>query len=145
MNQFIRILLSTKFAGTMPATQIYVRPNTEIDNKLKETFAEHKGGKVILLLESSTDIETGDSWDESCFESMLEPLLEKSPESTIFMMVEVGNKDAWEEDSNIFKKHKVFQLKAIPTLMVLTSPESVAKRIEGPACLDENGLSELFN
>ncbi|VDO08555.1 unnamed protein product [Rodentolepis nana] len=131
----------------MPATQIYIRPNTEIDNKLKETFAEHKGGKIILLLEASTDIETGDSWDESCckVESMLEPLLEESPESTIFMMVEVGNKDAWEEDSNIFKKHKVFQLKAIPTLVVLTSPESVVKRIEGPACLDEKELSELFN
>lgn len=50
----------------MPATQIYVRPNTEIDNKLKETFADNKDSKVILLLESSTDIETGDSWDESC-------------------------------------------------------------------------------
>ncbi|KAM3174613.1 hypothetical protein ACTXT7_010202 [Hymenolepis weldensis] len=131
----------------MPATQIYVRPNTEIDNKLKETFADNQNRKVILLLESSTNIETGDSWDESCckVESMLEPLLDKAPESTMFMMVEVGNKDAWMEDSNIFKNHKVFQLKAIPTLLVLTSPDSVAKRIEGPACLDDKALSELFN
>ncbi|VDL35861.1 unnamed protein product [Hymenolepis diminuta] len=131
----------------MPATQIYVRPSTDIDNKLKETFADNKDSKVILLLESSTDIETGDSWDESCckVESMLEPLLDQAPESTMFMMVEVGNKDAWKEDSNMFKKHKVFQLKAIPTLLVLTSPESVAKRVEGPACLDKKVLSELFN
>lgn len=102
-----------KFVRTMPAKQIYVQQNTEVCKELKNVFTDEKASKVILLLEGSTDINTGDSWDASCCkgkcrylrnftfdlpyvlaEALLEPYLNAAPESTIFMMVEVGSNEA---------------------------------------------------
>ena len=50
----------------MPAKQIYIRSRDEIGAKLQDAFADKSVQKVLLLFEGSTDITTGDSWDEAC-------------------------------------------------------------------------------
>nr|CDS17503.1 protein of unknown function DUF953 thioredoxin [Echinococcus granulosus] len=123
----------------MPAKQIYVRSHKEIEEKLEEIFASNGGQKVILLLEGSTDM-TGESWNKACqeVETLLEPLLNSASEKTVFLMAEVGNEEAWRDEANFFKKHAIYKLTAIPTLFSFTGPESVAKRLDGPACLDKD-------
>lgn len=54
------------YFSKMPAVQTYVRKSEEIEAKLKETFEDKTAERVILLLEGSTDVETGDSWNKDC-------------------------------------------------------------------------------
>ncbi|KAL5966827.1 Thioredoxin domain-containing protein 17 [Taenia solium] len=129
----------------MPAKQIYLRSHKELEEKLKELFASNSEQKVILLLEGSTDM-TGESWEVACQEAeqLLEPILNSASEKTVFLMVEVGDEEAWQDENNFFKRHEIYKLTDIPALLLFTGPESVAKRLDGSACLDKNALTEFF-
>ncbi|KAL5110873.1 Thioredoxin domain-containing protein 17 [Taenia crassiceps] len=132
-------------SSIMPAKQIYLRSHKEVGEQLEELFASNSEQKVILLLEGSTDM-TGESWNSACqeVELLLEPLLNSASEKTVFLMAEVGNEEAWLDENNFFKKHAIYKLTAIPTLLLFSGPESVANRLDGSACLDRDALTEFF-
>uniref|UniRef100_A0A5K3ETN1 Thioredoxin domain-containing protein 17 n=1 Tax=Mesocestoides corti TaxID=53468 RepID=A0A5K3ETN1_MESCO len=135
------------FSLIMPATQIYLSSRDEVEEKLSEIFASKSGQRVVLLFEGSTDFATGDSWDESCrtVETLLEPLLNAAPETTIFLMAEVGREDEWNDSANFFKRHDTYKVTSLPTLLLLTGATTVSKRLEGEACLNKDALAEFFN
>ena len=71
----------------MPAKQIYIRYRDEIAAKLQDAFADKNVQKVLLLFEGSTDINTGDSWDETCREGTLLHSLNYLPKHNLLSML----------------------------------------------------------
>ncbi|CAH8531094.1 unnamed protein product [Heterobilharzia americana] len=62
-------------------------------------------------------------------------------------MVEVGDKNEWEDANNKFRTHSLYQVKELPTLLVLTSLNGqthINNRLEGKACLDLGNVKKLF-
>ncbi|KAF5404038.1 Thioredoxin domain-containing protein 17 [Paragonimus heterotremus] len=131
----------------MPAEQKYVESIAELESTAKTALAA--GRRVSVFMIGSTDPQTGESWCPDCREAepVVEACLKKTADNDLFLMIEVGLRDAWKNPDNAFRKHPVYKLTVIPTMFLfcLDSGEIAVKcRLENDECKSAASVDKLL-
>ncbi|CAH8507222.1 unnamed protein product [Schistosoma turkestanicum] len=132
----------------MSADQLLVQSIDDLTSQIET--AHQKGCHVFVYFSGSTDMTTGDSWSADCCkcESILENTIGITKDKDLFLMIEVGNENEWNDPNNKFRVHPLYQIKELPTLLSLSSLNGqathVVNRLEGKSCLDALNVQKLF-
>ncbi|VDQ02860.1 unnamed protein product [Trichobilharzia regenti] len=68
-------------------------------------------------------------------------------EEDLFLMVEIGDQNEWNDANNKYRTHPLYQVKQLPTLLSLSflqGQTQVASRLEGEPCLNLENVQKLF-
>nr|CAH8851354.1 unnamed protein product [Trichobilharzia regenti] len=104
----------------MPMEQLLVQSLDELTTQIDT--ACQKGRRVYLYFSGSTDLTTGDSWSPECCqcEGVLEQAMKGTKEEDLFLMVEIGDQNEWNDANNKYRTHPLYQVKQLPTLLSLS-------------------------
>ncbi|XP_046680423.1 thioredoxin domain-containing protein 17-like [Homalodisca vitripennis] len=89
---------------------------------------EEKKAKVYILFTGSLNNQ-GVSWCPDCVqaEPAIEEVVNKLPDTVVFVKVLVGNREFWKDKECPFRKDKKVHLSSLPTIVKWNNPE----RLEG--------------
>nr|QJE50309.1 thioredoxin-related protein 14 [Fasciola gigantica] len=87
-------------------------------DRLLEIVSENYGKSIFVEFIGSLR-EDGESWCPDCrrAEPIVKSALYELPENAVFVVVEVGDRDAWKSSSNPFRRNKACDIKSIPTII----------------------------
>ncbi|CAH8851612.1 unnamed protein product [Trichobilharzia szidati] len=80
-------------------------------------------------------------------EGVLEQAMKDTKEEDLFLMVEIGDQNEWNDANNKYRTHPLYQVKQLPTLLSLSflqGQTQVASRLEGEPCLNLENVQKLF-
>ncbi|XP_058467905.1 thioredoxin domain-containing protein 17-like [Malaya genurostris] len=98
---------------------------------------------TVNILFSGSKLENGLSWCSDCVEAspFIETALKHAPATAHFIYVDVGDRQAWKDMQNPFRKNVDTHLSVIPTLIRWRHPQ----RLEGEQCTKPDLLEMFFS
>ncbi|TGZ57288.1 hypothetical protein CRM22_009947 [Opisthorchis felineus] len=133
--------------ATLQAEQTLVSSIPQLEGCAASALADSR--RVFIYFFGTTDPHTGSSWcpDVRRAEPAVLTALRMTNESDLFIWCEVGDRDEWISPDNPFRKHHVFRLKEIPTLVSLTLHNGildVKSRLIGNDCKQVRLVEKFF-
>ncbi|TGZ57287.1 hypothetical protein CRM22_009947 [Opisthorchis felineus] len=129
------------------AEQLSVKSIEQLELRAKVALTSSR--RVFTYFLGTIDPRTNHSWCPDCraAEPAVLTALRMTNESDLFIWCEVGDRDEWISPDNPFRKHHVFRLKEIPTLVSLTLHNGildVKSRLIGNDCKQVRLVEKFF-
>ncbi|XP_035228642.1 thioredoxin domain-containing protein 17-like [Stegodyphus dumicola] len=109
---------------------------------VKNAITEFSKSHQLFLLFTGAEDAEGRSWCPDCVDAkpVIFDCLKYAPEKSVLVICSVGNRNAWKDPNNDFRKDEQLKLTCVPTLIKFNTP----KRLEEEQCKSAALVSMLF-